>query len=88
MSHNTRHGARVRARAVNTQAKGPGRHTTTVDGYTRKTERRTYFGTGVSGIGAAVRHASLSTSAGTVAGTTMPGPSTALEMATTNFGLD
>ena len=40
------------------------------------------------GIGADVRHASLRTSAGTLAGRTVPSPRTAAVMAATNVGLD
>src|SRR6186713_531570 len=46
------------------------------------------FGTGAMGIGADVRHASLSTRAGTLAGRTTPTPSTAAVIAVTNEGLD
>jgi hypothetical protein len=53
-----------------------------------KTERRTCLGTGAMGIGADVRHASLRTRAGTLAGTTIPAPSTAAVMAAPNAGLD
>ena len=40
------------------------------------------------GIGADVRHASLRTRAGTLAGRTTPTPRTAAVMAVTNVGLD
>ena len=46
------------------------------------------MGTGAMGIGADVRHASLRTRAGTLAGRTTPTPSTAAVMAVTNEGLD
>jgi hypothetical protein len=45
------------------------------------------LGTGAMGIGAAVRHASLSTRAGTLAGRITPTPSTAEVMAGANEGL-
>src|ERR1700752_1212033 len=54
----------------------------------RKTERRTCFGTGATGIGAEVRDRSLRTRAGTLAGRTTPTPSTAAVMAVTSEGLD
>ena len=46
------------------------------------------MGTGAMGIGADVRHASLRTRAGTLAGRTLPTPRTAAVMAVTNEGLD
>ena len=46
------------------------------------------MGTGGVGIGEQVRQSSLRTSAGTLTGNTMPGPSTATEMAETNVGVE
>ena len=46
------------------------------------------MGTGGGGIGATIRQPSLSTSAGTCAGRTVAGPSTALEIKATLVGLD
>jgi hypothetical protein len=40
------------------------------------------------GIGATVRHASLATSAGTGTATTMPAPSTALDMTVMKVGAE
>ena len=46
------------------------------------------FGTGATGVGADVRHPSLRTRAGTLAGRTVPAPRTAAVIAATNVGLD
>ena len=46
------------------------------------------MGTGATGIGADVRHASLRTRAGTLAGRTIPTPRTAAVMAATNEEFD
>ena len=51
-------------------------------------DSRTCFGTGATGIGPDVRHSSLTTRAGTLAGRTIPAPRTGALMAATNVGLN